>query len=366
MNRRDAALSLAATLGLAPTVALAAKKASKSGFYQRALVVDANLSPPLQDAFPYPPALLDIVRQAGVTICKTSLGGFGSNFEDTTGEIAFFQRAIEQYPKVFMQVRHGSDFALAKATGRLGIIFSFEGVACLDGKVDNIDVFRGLGVRVMQLSYNPASPFAAGVLADPPTGLTPLGHQAVERMNAVGVAIDLSHANPASTRDAIAASKLPVLITHAGCSAIHAHPRNKTDDLLRAVAAKGGVVGIYDLPYLAASPKQPTVEDYIAHVAHALSVCGEDHVGIGSDAGEEPFDTSVAGMKAFQESEDARHKAGVAAPEEDRPTYVIGLNVPNRCEVIADALLKKGYSARVTEKVLGLNFARGFPAAWGE
>jgi membrane dipeptidase len=90
-------------------------------------------------------------------------------------------------------------------------------------------------------------------------------------------------------------------------------------------------------------------------------------VGIGSDQGMEPFDMSEASIKAFKADEDARQKAGVAAPEEDyRYLLVEGLNVPNRCEVIAGELLKRGYSARVAEKVLGLNFARGFPAAWGE
>jgi membrane dipeptidase len=102
----------------------------------------------------------------------------------------------------------------------------------------------------------------------------------------------------------------------------------------------------------------------MAHMTHALSVCGEDHVGIGSDSGLEPFDTSPAGMAAFRKDEAYRQKAGLAAPEEDRPLYVIGLNTPRRSETIADALLKRGYSVRVAEKVLGLNFTNALGRIW--
>ncbi|MBV9062607.1 MAG: membrane dipeptidase, partial [Alphaproteobacteria bacterium] len=321
--------------------------------YRRALVFDANCAPPLPDNLPMPPDTLDMVRASGVTAVKSTLGGIDSNFEDTIAEIAFFQRFIEMHPQVFLQVRDYGDFAKAKAEKRFGILLSFESAAMLEDKPERIEIFRGLGVRVMQLSYNKASPFGAGVLADPPTGLTELGRKALDTMNKQGVAIDISHANAATSIDVLKASAKPVLITHAGCAAVYAHPRNKSDTLLRAVADKGGVVGIYDLPYLTPSPKQPTLDDYMAHMTHALEICGEDHVGIGSDSSLSAWDTSPKGMAEFQKSLEERRKKGVAAPGEDRPMYVIGLNTPRRCEVIADALLKRCYPARVAEKVLG-------------
>jgi len=241
---------------------------------------------------------------------------------------------------------------------------SFESADMLGDKLDNFETFRNLGVRVMQFSYNKKSPFGAGVMAPDGGGLTPLGRQAADKMNQLGIAIDVSHANAATTADALAISKKPVIITHAGCSAVHAHPRNKTDEQLKALADKGGVMGIYDLPYLSASPKQPTVDDYMAHMERALKVMGEDHVGVGSDAGLQPFDTSPKGMAEFNKEEEQRQKSGLAAPEEDRPTYAIGLNIPRRIEVIADQLLKRGYSVRVTEKVIGGNFVRVFGEIW--
>ena len=366
MNRREMLGAMSATAAaMAWSVrADGAVSPDAARLYDRAFVFDANLSPPLQENFPFPQAMLDMVRQSGVNAVKTSLGGFDENFEDTVAEIAAFQRIFEYYPDIFLQVRKHSDFADAKRQKRMGVILSFEAVTMLDGKVERIELFRGLGVRVMQLNYNKASPFGTGVLGDPHAGLTALGHKAVAAMNTQGVAIDISHSNETTSFDVLKASATPPLITHAGCAAIHPHPRNKSDTLLRAVAQKGGVVGIYDLPYLAASPKQPTLDDYMAHMLHALNICGEDHVGIGSDSSLAAFDVSEAGMADFHADEAHRQRIGVAAPEEDRPPYVIGLNTPRRSEVIADALLKRGYKPRAVEKVLGLNFTDALGRIW--
>ena len=332
--------------------------------YKRSLVLDCNLGPPADGTLPLSQADLDMVRNSGVHVIKWSLGGINEGFVDTAQEIAYAQRIVEVHPTYFLQVRLSSDIERSRREGKLGMILSFESVDMLEGKLDYLEAFRDFGVRVMQLSYNRKSAFAAGVMEPSGGGLTSLGHEAVKKMNSFGITVDLSHANAQTTSDAIAASSKPVIMSHAGCVAVHPHPRNKTDDQLRALADKGGVVGIYDLPYLSASPKQPTVEDYMAHMEHALKVAGEDHVGVGSDAGIAPFDTSPKGMADFNKSEEQRQKSGLAAPEEDRPTYVIGLNIPRRMEVIADQLLKRGYSARVTEKVLGENFARVLSETW--
>jgi membrane dipeptidase len=262
-------------------------------------------------------------------------------------------------------VRNAADMSRARRERKLGIILSFESVQMLGGQLSSLEVFRNLGVRVMQLSYNRTSPFAAGVMEPSAGGLTALGHEAVREMNRLGIAVDISHANPATSFDVLALSSQPPVMTHAGCAAIHAHPRNKTDEQLRALAAKGGVVGIYDLPYLTASPRQPTVEDYMAHMHHALQVVGEDHVGVGSDVVIAPLDTSPAGMAEIERNLQERRAAGLSAPEEDRPPYVAGLNVPRRMEIIADRLLKSGTSAAATDKVLGGNFARVFTQIWG-
>jgi membrane dipeptidase len=371
MNRRQFSAVLggaAAATVLPPLAGAAAPAAALSDqaqkLYARALILDANASPPLEDHFPLPQADLDVVRGSGINVIKLTLGGINSDFAHTVAAIAQIQQLFEVHPDYFTQVRVASDMERAKRERKLGIILSFESADMLGDKLDSLEVFRDLGVRVMQLSYNRKSPFAAGVMEPNGGGLTTLGRDAVRQMNRLGIAVDLSHANAATTADVLSVSVKPPVMTHAGCAAVHAHPRTKTDEQLRALAAKGGVVGIFDLPYLTASPHQPTVDDYMAHLQHALKVAGEDHVGIGSDVGIDPFDTSPKGMAEFAKELEERRTAGLSAPEEDRPTYVVGLNVPNRIEIIADRLLKGGYPAAVTEKVVGANFVRVFTQIW--
>jgi membrane dipeptidase len=364
LSRRTLLLAGAAACAAPCAFAQDAPTVSDRGraLYAGALVIDGNLYPPISEGMTKEDVAR--VKASGLTALKASIGGFGDSYRSTRDQIAGLDRVIDRFPTDFAKIRAADDFAAAKRAGRLGVIYSFEGVACLEGRVDRIDEFAGHGVKVMQLSYNLPSPFGAGVLSDASRGLTDLGREAVARMNALGVAVDLSHANPATTAGAMQASTKPVLMTHGGCSAVHAHPRNKSDEQLRALARIGGVFGIYDLPYLTPSPRQPALDDYMRHMTHALNVCGEDHVGIGSDADYFSFDTSPEAMAQFEQFLEQRRSAGVAAPGEDRPMYVEGLNHARRCETIGDALLTRGYSARVAEKVLGENFIRAFREIW--
>lgn len=374
MNRREFSCGLAGAAAAAALSPLAgaepapppasAVSAHARALYHSALVLDCNSAPPWESQLPLPQADLDAVRGSGIDVIKFSLGGINEDFARTVAEIGEVQRLIEVHPAYFTQVRVAGDCARAKSEGKLGIILSFESAEMLQGKLESLELFRNLGVRVMQLSYNRKSPFAAGVMEPDGGGLTALGRDAAAAMNRLGIAIDLSHANAATTADILDLSAKPPVMTHAGCAAVHPHPRNKSDEQLRALADRGGVVGIFDLPYLTASPKQPTVEDYLAHLEHALKVAGEDHVGIGSDVGILPLDVSEKGLAELNQELEERRKAGLAAPEEDRPPYVLGLNTPRRIEVIADALLKRGYPPGVVEKVMGANFARVFADIW--
>ncbi|HVV32589.1 MAG TPA: membrane dipeptidase [Vitreimonas sp.] len=371
MDRREFTLG-ASALAIA-TLTPAARAAQSDGIssaarslWRRATVVDCNIGPQISaDTFPMGQADLDVARASGLTAMKNSIGGFNASFEDTVGELSFYQRMIEAHPDVFMQIRNVADFATAKHTNKVGIIFGFESATALGDKLDNITMFRYLGVRVMQLSYNLTSPFGAGVLAPADATLTDLGRQAVARMNEVGVALDLSHANPATTAAAMAASTKPVIMSHAGCMSVHQNPRNKTDEQMRALANKGGVMGIFDLFYLAPAGVQPTLDIYMQHMTHALDVMGEDHVGFGSDTTFGATANTEQDRAEWNAETARRVAAGVAAPEEDgRLPYVEGLNRPDRSLVIADALMKRGYPARVAEKVLGANFVRVFGEIW--
>lgn len=371
MTDRRSMLAGAAALAFTPRLAAATQTAPGTAddpiarLYRSAMVINGNLVGPFDDAAPLDAATATQVHASGLTAFKLTIGGSSGGFDDTSAEIAAIEKAISLSPDVYMKIGRLEDFAVAKRTDRVGVIFSFEAADMLDGKIDNIDHFSGLGVRVMQLSYNTVSPFASGVMAaQPSAGLTPLGREAIARMNAQGVTLDLSHADESSTLQATDASTRPVAITHAGCAAVHAHPRNKSDAVLRAVANKGGVVGIYELSYLSEGPEQQSLDIYLAHMLHALNVCGEDHVGIGSDAILTPFDTSPTSMAEWDASIAARKAAGVGAPGEGRPPFVEGLNRPDRAEVIARALLDRGQPVRVVEKILGTNFQRVFAETW--
>jgi len=333
--------------------------------YRSAIVIDGNLVLPIDPDAPLDEETADLVRASGLTAAKITIGGAGTETRGETREsIAAIDRAMAQNPSLYMKITGPADVAIAKATGRLGVIYAFEAAEMLEGDLDAIDEFRAAGVLVMGLSYNRTTPFASGTMSTPSTGLTDLGRQAVARMNARGVTLDLSHSDEASSLAAIAASQKPLLITHAGCDAIHAHPRNKSDHLMRSLAVRGGVIGLYELSYLTTAPAQPSLEVYFAHLTHALDVCGEDHVGIGSDALLWPFDTSPESMAEWNKSLEERKAAGVAAPGEGPPPFVTGLNRPDRCAVIAEGLLKRGYSPRAVEKVLGGNFQRVFRETW--
>jgi membrane dipeptidase len=367
MNRRDVlkTIGAAAAAALLARNARARQKESLDGRYRNAIVINGNMAVSIDSTGHLDAATSNEVRKSGLTALKLSFGGSGSQSKaEVDASIPDMDKAIQLNRDLFMRVRSVADIWTAKKSGRVGIIYSFEAAAMLEGRLDNIDHFRRQDVLAMGLSYNGESPFASGVLAPRATGLTPLGREAVQRMNSLGVTVDLSHSDENSSFSALSVSTKPVLITHAGCAAIHPHPRNKSDRLLRALAANGGVMGIYELSYLVAPPAQPTLEDYIRHLSHALTICGEDHVGIGTDGSMTKFDTSPANMTAWYKEIARRKATGVAAPGEGPPPFVRGLNRSDRSEVIADALARRGYSWRTIEKVLGANFLRVFNETW--
>jgi membrane dipeptidase len=371
VTRRDFTKSLGGVVAIAalnPIFAWAADEPKVSTeaakLYRESFILDGNALASIGQ-YPWQTQQNELaagIRESGVLAVKATLGGATGDFAMTVADIASADQLIEKKPDLFLQVRTAADFDRARNEKKLGVIYSFESAAMLEDKIERVETFRGLGVRVMQLTYNRRTPFGVGCLDGETEGVTELGRKAIAKMNELGVAVDLSHSNTRTTADGIAASTKPPIISHAGCRAVYMHPRNKEDRELKALADKGGVVGIYMLPYLTASPKQPMLDDYLQHLEHALKVCGEDHVGVGSDV---PFfrvdDNDLAEMKKAAEK---RKADGIAAPGEDRPTYIPDLNTPRKMELIADALLKRGHKAAAVEKILGANFRRVFGEIW--
>lgn len=222
------------------------------------------------------------------------------------------------------------------------------------------------GVRVIQLTYNRRGELGDGCLEPQDSGLTPFGRTVVEHMNQLGMLVDLSHCGRRTTTEAIATSKKPVSITHAGCAAVADTPRNKTDDALKSLADRGGVVGIYFMPFLR-TKGNATAGDVIQHVEYALNVCGEDHVGIGTDGGIPPVELTAEYRQRIREEVQRRRALGVSAPGEEADDViplVAELNHARRFEKLADLLLARGHSAARVEKILGANFLRLMREAW--
>lgn len=372
MTRREFAKTIGAATALAalkPELLWAAESAASvskeaAELYGKAFVLDCNalagIGFPISDDDPA--GVTRLILGSGVNVVKATVGGAQGKFDETKAAIAKADLLMEKAPESFFKIGKASDFDRAKKESKLGIIYSFESPNMLEDKPGRVQFFHGLGVRVMQLTYNRKTPLGCGCLDGETDGVTERGREAIAAMNEFGVALDLSHSNTKTTADGIAVSKKPPIITHAGCRAVHMHPRNKEDRELKALAEKGGVIGIYMLPYLTESPRQPLLTDYLQHLEHAVKICGEDHVGIGTDISLlHVGDAELAEMKKDAEE---RKKAGIAAPGEDRPPYIPDLNNERKLELVTDALLKRGYKGAAVEKILGGNFKRVFGEIW--
>ena len=229
--------------------------------------------------------------------------------------------------------------------------------------ISRIKLFRDLGVRIMQLTYNNRTLYGDGCLESSDAGLSLLGRRAIAEMNRVGIAIDLSHCGYRTTAEAIAASAKPVLLSHVGCNAVHKHPRNKNDSELRAMAEKGGVAGIYLMPFLDVHGPRNT-DLVVRHIEHAIKVCGEDHVGIGSDLSIQPIEETPDYKREAAAFVNSRRQAGGGAPGEDLPLYIPELNHPRRIEALAVALAARGHSGPTIRKIVGGNFHRVLGSIW--
>ncbi len=363
MDRRNflvGAGGSALALALAPR--LSSLTPDVANTYRDSIVIDALCSPVSRDDVLPAPSDLQQAKQSGITAVNFTVSAH--SFDDTMKSIAFAQALAEHYPDIWLLVRRHSDIARAKREGKMGIMLGFQFTEPFEEDLGRLETFRRLGVRIIQMSYNNRGLLGDGCLEPGNAGLSKRGKDAVSRMNQLGIAVDLSHCGQQTTADGIATSAKPVLITHSGCNAVYRHPRNKDDRELRAMAERGGVVGIYFMPYLCASPKVPTHDDVLAHLEHALKVCGEDHVGIGTDSTVEAVQLSEEERKRFLEDMENRKRMGIAAPGEDRLPYVPDLNGPRKLETLAGELAQRGYGSSVIAKVLGGNFYRVLGEIW--
>jgi len=311
-------------------------------------------------------------KGSGITAINVTVGPVGDRpslvaFEGICRDLASWDKEIAAHSDAFLRVATVRDLETARASDRVGLVFGLQDGVAFQDDPTRLDVLHRFGVRIVQPTYNGRNLLGDGCLEPDGAGLSRAGQTAVRRMNELRILLDLSHCGRRTTRDGVASSARPPAFTHTGCAAICDHPRNKTDEELRALANKGGVAGIYFMPYLRPSG-QPTSEDVIRHVEHAIQVAGEDHVGIGTDGSISAVELTRAYRERFQADIDRRKKAGIGAPGEVAGVYpfVSDLNTPRRILDLGDLLARRGHSTARVEKIVGGNFARLFREVWGE
>jgi membrane dipeptidase len=364
----------AATAGFA-ALGLPIEWARAAGWerYKDALVIDGLGGPGGGTTGPGEPltdAQVKDARDSGLTCVHVTILPVGTTapdaaFRQAVEAIAFCEGEIDKHPDTFVRVRSADDITAAKQAARVGILYGFQDGVAFETDLSRLEVFHRLGVRVIQPTYNRRNLLGDGCMEPANAGLSRAGHEAIEKMNTLGILVDLSHCGRRTAADALAASKRPVAFTHTGCVAIADHPRNRTDAELRAAADRGGVSGIYFMPYLCEG-RQPTAADVIRHTEHAIKVAGEDHVSIGTDGSISAEVVDDRFKEQFAASVRARRDAGIAAPGETETGYLFAadLNTPRRLETLASMLADRGHSTTRIEKILGGNLLRVFRDTW--
>lgn len=346
-------------------------RAAAAGVYRRAIVIDglgglgnSETMGPLTDA------QVGDIRDSGLSCVHLTMRPVGTTSPDTAftqaviniGEV---ESEIESHPDVLRRIRTVADIVTAKQAARTGLIYGLQDGVAFETDLSRLDELYRLGLRIVQPTYNRRNLLGDGCLEPANAGLSKAGVEAVERLNTLGILVDLSHCGRQTAADAIKASKKPVAFTHTGSAALNDHPRNRTDAELRAVAGKGGVSGIYFMPFLSEG-RQPAAADVVRHLEHMLQVAGEDHVSIGTDGGISAEVLTPEFKERHAGFVRERREAGISAPGETEEGYLFAneLNSPRRLETLADMLSARGHTDGRIEKILGANLLRVFTDTW--
>lgn len=254
------------------------------------------------------------------------------------------------------------DIEYAAATGRIAHVFALEAATMIENEVDRLDVLYGFGVRQMGIAYSEANSLGSGLKERGDGGLTYFGERAVERMNKLGIAIDVSHSGDRTSVDVIRASKVPVFITHAGARAVWPTNRMKTDETIKECAARGGVIGLEAAPHTTLSPAHPkhSLESVMDHFKYCVDLVGIEHVSFGPDT---LFGDHVGLHDAFSSNLSLGQAHGKV--EYEKVPYVDGLENPaEEFHNIIGWLVKHDYSDDEIRAVIGGNTLRVLNQVW--
>jgi membrane dipeptidase len=280
-------------------------------------------------------------------------------YQNVLSFVGTYNSIIANRPDVFVRVDSTADLASVHGSGRAGILIGVQNSAHFRNP-DDVNQFHQLGQRVSQLTYNTRNMIGNGSTERIDGGISDFGVGIVERMNQVGMAVDVSHSGDRTTLDACEVSSKPVLYTHSNVRALNPpHPRCKTDEAIRRMAETGGVMGITGVRNFVKGDEPTTVEHYIDHFDHVRDLIGIEHLGIGSDI-------DLYGYDDMPAAEYARLKSGYKDSYAFRDKIDIdSIAHPKRMFDVAEALIKRRYTDEHIRGILGGNFQRVLGEIWG-
>jgi membrane dipeptidase len=312
------------------------------------------------------PEVFAEIHKGGVTATNATIAVW-ENFTETIDNITQWYLKFDKYADIIMPIKTVADIRKAKTEGKSGIIFGFQNASPVEDDLRRLRVLQELGVRIIQITYNNSNLLGAGNLELPNYGLTKFGKHFIEECNRLGILIDLSHVGDQTVMDAIEASEKPVAFTHASPRALFNHYRNKTDKQLKALAAKGGVVGANAAANFIAAWKNATLSDYIDSIDYMVNLIGIDHVGIGpdftTDQSAEFFNWLLKGRNIDTKLEnpmELRTDGGILLTGLKPHGFKTAADFPR----LTKALLDRGYSEDNVKKIMGENFLRLFTEVW--
>ena len=369
IDRRSFVAGIASAAVAGPAIA---RRAAVPSWYFRSVVIDGlgGISDPYgkDGELRLTDRAWAEMRMTGITAVRDTLlpvGNYADSWEKFSKALDDYHNQLAANPDRLMLVERASDIDAAKAAGKLGIILGTQDTAMVGPALDRLAEMKKRGVRAVQLTYNLANLSGDGSIEPRNAGITNLGRDTIRRIEAEKLLLDLSHGGARTIDEAIAFAKRPLTISHTGARAITDHPRNVSDAAIRAVAEKGGVVGVYFMCYLA-SDMHTSGSMLLDHIDHVARVAGEDHVAIGTDGGVLPNVIDDKAREYARKDYEQRNAAGIAAPGEGPDVFplVLDYNSIDKMERLGSELMKRGWTTTRVEKLLGQNLMRLYGEVW--
>ena len=298
-------------------------------------------------------------KDSGINVFHIGVGLGGPDaYLETLKFFSSWNGFIADQNDHFLRIDSAADLDRVKASGKIGIMLGLQNSDQFRNPAD-VGFFRALGQRVSQLTYNSRNLIGNGSTERRDEGISDFGVAIIEQMNKVGMAVDVSHCGDRTTLDAFEISKRPVLITHSNCRAlVPGHPRCKTDEAIKKVGESGSVIGITGVRMFVKATEPTTIEDALNHYDHVRKLIGPDHLGVGSDI-------DLYGYDQMPPEQNRQLRAGYKGSYGFREKIDIeGINHPKRMFDLTEGLIRRKYSDKDIEGILGMNFKRVLSQIW--